>query len=117
MRRDLLDDIESPQGYSPTTLDVNLGVNILSAEGYLDGPYDFGYSRIERYMDTSSAYGMKAQTLSFVPGNFSAIKHISVHTIMLKCLQCIPIPLPNNMLIRCKYHKRLVITFHIQRSL
>ena len=70
LRRDLLDESESPQGLPPTTLDADLGVNILSAEGYLDGPYDFGYSRIEKYMDTSSAYGMKAQTLSFVPGYF-----------------------------------------------
>ena len=65
-----MDESESPQGLPPTTLDADLGVNILSAEGYLDGPYDFGYSRIEKYMDTSSAYGMKAQTLSFVPGIF-----------------------------------------------
>ena len=44
-------------------------------EGFLDGPYDFAYSRVDSYMDTSGAssskYGMKAQMLSFAPGKTS----------------------------------------------
>ena len=48
-------------------------------EGFLDGPYDFAYSRVESYMDTSGAplsngdikFGMKAQMLSFAPGKTS----------------------------------------------
>ena len=46
-------------------------------EGFLDGPYDFAYSRVDSYMDTSGAssskYGMKAQMLSFAPGNTSRL--------------------------------------------
>ena len=71
LRRDLLDDNEAPQGHS-CGADAALGVTGCT-EGYLDGPYDIGYSRIERYMDTSppytengyeGKYGMKAQAMS-----------------------------------------------------
>ena len=73
LRRDLLDEIEAPQGDS-CGIDDYLKTDGCT-EGYLDGPYDFGYSRIERYMDTSEHSNsdngaIKAQSLSFSPGNF-----------------------------------------------
>ena len=71
LRRDLLDENEAQQGHS-CGADTALGVTGCT-EGYLDGPYDIGYSRIERYMDTTpqytengfvGKYGMKAQAMS-----------------------------------------------------
>ena len=69
LRRDLLDETEAPQEHS-CGADANLGVSGCT-EGYLDGPYDFAYSRIDRYMDTSSSLagvGIKAQMQSIAPG-------------------------------------------------
>ena len=55
-------------------------------EGYLDGPYDFAYSRIDAYMDTSGSvsstetkYGIKAQMFSF----FVAPGTICLHAIQI----------------------------------
>ena len=65
LRRDLLDENEAPQGHSCNADDA-LGVTGCT-EAYLDGPYDIGYSRIDRYMDTSKSsteFGMKAQAMS-----------------------------------------------------
>ena len=47
LRRDLLDETEAPQEHSCGE-DVKLGVSGCT-EGYLDGPYDFAYSRVDRY--------------------------------------------------------------------
>ena len=59
----------------PDPIDPDFDAKYQYTEGYLDGPYDFAYIRIESYMNTSEAssandpkYGMKAQTLSFAPG-------------------------------------------------
>ena len=77
-----MNEAEAPQELD-STIDSDLGVSITLAEGYLDGPYDFAYSRIEKYMDTSASststnikYGMKAQTLTFAPGNQYSISQI-----------------------------------------
>ena len=94
LRRDLLDQNEAPQG-QPCATDSRLSdaghrdapSNSITGctEAYLDGPYDIGYSRVERYMDTwqdmdkevhgkkqthgnnkkgENIYGMKAQMRS-----------------------------------------------------
>ena len=52
--------------------DPDFGEKYQITEGSLDGPYDFAYSRIDKYMDTSGVasstdvkYGIKAQMQSF----------------------------------------------------
>ena len=64
-----MDETEAPQEHS-CGADANLGVSGCT-EGYPDGPYDFAYSRVDRYMDTSSSatgIGIKAQMQSIAPG-------------------------------------------------
>ena len=84
LRRDLVNENEAPQSHSNS--DSELGVSGYYHEGYLDGPYDYAYSRIDRYMDTqgktSQRYGMKAQMLiAWKPPGKPHITYMSI------CLQ------------------------------
>ena len=67
----MLDETEAPQGGG--SHDAALGVSGYT-EGFLDGPFDFAYSRIDRYMDTSKKpsdkIGIKAQIKSYATGNY-----------------------------------------------